>query len=215
MIARIGQEGQRLRSLARGELPHLLVPVEAGFGSQLIETIELEYPVEELEPLLFLFGRMIDALLLRIRERALAIAEVQVALTLDRGPDGVRPIHRRTIRPALPSQDARTLLKLIQLDLEMHPPQAAVVVVQVSAGIARPHRVQHGLFLPQAPEPGRLEVLLARLRKLLGEKRVGSPQLADAHRPEAFLMATFTPPEPRPHSLRPAAKADFVSVGRQ
>ena len=33
----------------------------------------------------------------------------------------------------------------------------------------------------------------ARLRKLLGEDRVGSPELVDDHRPNAFRMASFEP----------------------
>ena len=206
LIARIGQEGKRLRALARGKHPHLLVPVEADFRSELVETIELEHPVEELEPLLFLFSRMIDQLLFRVRERSLAIAALHVCLTLDRKLDGQGQHHKRSVRPALPSQEHGTLLKLLQLDLEMHPPQAAVMVFEIRADSARPHRAQHGLFLPQAPEPGRLEVVLARLRKLLGENRVGTPQLEDSHRPEAFRIAAFAPPAPRP-----AVEAAFSS----
>ncbi len=209
LIARIGQQGKRLRALARGEQPHLLVPVEADFRSELVETMELEYPVEELEPLLFLLARLLDSLLMRVQQRALAIASVQVTLTLDAKVDGRALLHTRTVRPALPSQEARTLLKLVQLDLETHPPQAAILAVEVRVESARPHRAQHGLFLPQAPEPGRLEVLLARLRKLLGENRVGAPQLMDSHHPEAFRVSAFAPPGLRQqstsvHSTAPA-----------
>jgi protein ImuB len=173
--------------------------------------MELEYPVEELEPLLFLFSRMIDRLLFRVRERSLAIAAIRICLTLDRKVEGQWQRHECNVRPALPSQEHSTLLKLMQLDLEMHPPQAAVIAVEVRVDSARPHRAQHGLFLPQAPEPGRLEVLLARLRKLLGENRVGAPLLEDSHRPEAFRMAAFDPPAPRlvtelPFSVRAALR---------
>jgi protein ImuB len=68
--------------------------------------------------------------------------------------------------------------------------------LELHAQSAAPHRAQHGLFLPQAPEPGTLEVLLARLQKLLGEQRVGSPELTDDHRPNAFRMIPFVPPPP-------------------
>ena len=47
--------------------------------------------------------------------------------------------------------------------------------------------------MPQTPEAGQLEVLLARLRKLLGEDRVGAPELLDSHRPDAFRMVPFVP----------------------
>lgn len=193
LIARLGQYGQRLRALAKGEFSHLLVPVEPSFASQLHETIELDYPVELVEPLLFLLGRMVEQLLVRVQSHAMAIASVTVQLTLEPAGDGMPRTHQRTIRPALPVQEVRTLLKLIQLDLEMHPPQAAVLVLHMKAEPARPQVAQNGLFLPQGPAPERLEILLARLRKLVGENRVGSPQLLDTHKPDSFRMLPFSP----------------------
>jgi len=71
------------------------------------------------------------------------------------------------------------------------------VGLELHAQSAAPYRAQHGLFLPQAPEPGQLEVMLARMRKLLGEQRVGSPELTDDHRTNAFRMVPFEPPPPR------------------
>jgi protein ImuB len=51
--------------------------------------------------------------------------------------------------------------------------------------------VQLGLFLPQLPEPSRLDVTLARLKALVGEDRVGSPVLEDARSADAFHMEAF------------------------
>jgi protein ImuB len=191
LIARIGQAGKRLHSLARGEWPHFMFPLEPSFEAGLVERMELDFPVEILESLLFLLARMTDALLERVKSKARAIASLLVILKLDGGKR-----HQRMIRPALPLQDMPTLIKLLQLDLETHPPNAAIVGLELHAHSATPHRAQHGLFLPQAPEPGRLEVLLARLRKLLGEQRVGSPELTDDLRPNAFRMIPFAPSSP-------------------
>ena len=186
LIARMGQEGKRSRALARGEWPHLLVPDEAEFDAKLNAHLELEHPVELLEPLLFILARLLEELMRRSRESAMAIASVRTQLTLENGT------HERTIRPALPTQDARTLLKLLRLDLEMNPPAGAIHGARMQAISAKPHRAQHGLFLPQAPEPGRLEVLLARLRKLLGADRLGAVELLDTHRADGFRMTPFT-----------------------
>jgi protein ImuB len=191
LIARIGQAGKRLHALARGEWPHLMFPVEPSFEAGLVERMELDFPVEALESLLFLLRRMTDALLERAKSRALAIASLRLVLDLDGGGQ-----HERIVRPALPLQDTPTLLKLLQLDLETHRPGGATVGLELHAQSAAPHRAQHGLFLPQAPEPERLEVLLARLRKLLGEQRVGSPELTNDHRPNAFRIIPFAPPSP-------------------
>jgi protein ImuB len=197
LVARLGFEGQRLRALARGERSHFLVPIEPSFASQLVETMELEHPVELLEPLLFLVSRLLDQLLLRAQTRSLAIASIQIQLKLENNADRHARQHSRTIRPSLPSQDARRLLKLVQLDLEAHPPEAAVIAMEMRVEPAKPHIVQHGLFLPQGPESDRLEVLLACLRKLLGEDRVGTPQLLDTLQTDGFHMKSFAPPAPQ------------------
>jgi protein ImuB len=193
LVSRLGQEGKRLRQLARGECQHLLVPGETKFDSCLVERVQLEDPVETLEPLLFLISRMLDELLQRAMSRALALASVQITLSLLTELNVPPRVHQRTVRPALPTQDLRTLLKLVQLDLETNPPDAAIIGLELKAVSARPHRAQHGIFMPQTPETGRLEVLLARLRKLLGEDRLGSPQLNDSHKPDDFRMAPFLP----------------------
>jgi protein ImuB len=190
LIARIGQTGYRLQALSRGEYQHLLVPAEPPADAILSESRELEHPVDLLEPLLFLLGRMLEQIIARAAERALAIAYVETCLVLD---GASRKEHRRVVRPALPEYNHHTLLKLIQLDLEMHPPQAAVISLYMQAQPARPQTGQQGLFVPQTPEAGQLEVLLARLRKLLGEDRVGAPEVLDSHRPDAFRLVPFVP----------------------
>ena len=190
LMARVGEVGRQLQALSRGDCDHLLTPVEPPADAVLSESTELEHPVDLLEPLLFLLSRMLEQIVTRAAARALVIAQVETRLVLD-GP--VRKEHRRIVRPALPEWSHPTLLKLIQLDLELHPPEAAVIALHLVAQPARSQTVQQGLFTPQTPEAGRLEILLARLRKLVGEERVGAAELLDSHRPEAFRMAPFVP----------------------
>jgi protein ImuB len=190
LIARVGEVGRRLQALSRGDCDHLLVPDQPPADAALSESTELEHPVDLLEPLLFLISRMLGQIVTRATARALAIAQVETRLVLD---GSVRREHRRIVRPALPEWSHQTLLKLVQLDMELHPPDAAVIALHLQAQPARSQTVQQGLFAPQTPEAGRLEVLLARLRKLVGESRVGAAELLDSHRPEAFRMARFLP----------------------
>ncbi len=192
VISRLGPGGRQLHALARGEWPHLMFPMEPSFEDTLVERTELDFPVEALESLLFLLRCMTDVLLERVKTKARAIASLRIVLKLDGGKR-----HERVVRPALPLQDTPTLLKLLQLDLETHRPGGATVGLELYAQSATPYRAQHGLFLPQAPEPGRLEVLLARLRKLLGDERVGSVELKDDHRPNAFRIVPFAPAPPK------------------
>lgn len=185
LIARLGQEGKRLQQMARGELPHLFVPVEPAF--RLEERIELEFPVELLESLLFVLGVMLEQLVLRATARVLALAQVMVTLELEGGAQ-----HVRTVRPALPSNDRAMWLKLVQMDLEMHPPGAAVIGVVLEAEPGTTSKVQMGLFSPQLPEPMKLDVTLARIQALVGEDCVGRPVLKDTHRPDAFSVEPFS-----------------------
>lgn len=207
LAARLGQSGVRLQSLARGECSSLMVPTEEPVDAPLTESMELEHPVELLEPLLFLLSQMLEELLQRASQRALALASVETCLVLDGASHEVRSEHRRTVRPTLPERDRLTLLKLIQLDLELHPPEAAVIALRITAYPARAQTAQQGLFAAQAPEAGRMEILLARLHKLVGEGRVGSPELLDSHSPEAFRVTGFQIEQSASHASVRAASA--------
>jgi protein ImuB len=187
LIARIGQEGKRLRQLARGELPHHFVPHEAPF--QLEERMELDSPVEQLDALLFVLGVMLEQLILRAAARVLALASVTITLTLENSAP-----HLRMVRPALPANDRQLWIKLLHLDLEAHPPPAAILAVSLAAESGVTSKLQLGLFSPQLPEPMRLDVTLARIRAIVGDDCVGSPVLRDAHKPDSFRVEPFKVP---------------------
>ena len=187
LIARMGQEGKRLRRLAQGGLPHLFVPVEPEF--RLEERMELDTPVELLDSLLFVMGLMLEQLIVRATSRVLALASVTITLALEGGAS-----HRRTVKSALPTNDRQLWIKLLHLDIEAHPPQAAILALSLTAEPGATSKVQLGLFSPQLPEPTRLDVTLARIRAIVGEECVGSPVLQDTHQPDAFRMEPFTVP---------------------
>ena len=187
LIARMGQESKRLQQLARGERPHLFQPVEAAF--LLEEKMELDSSVELLDSLLFVIGVMLDQLILRAKARIFALASVTIVLTLDGGGT-----HSRTVRPALPTTDKQLWIKLLHLDLEAHPPHAAILALTLTAEPGSTSKVQLGLFSPQLPEAARLDVTLARIRAIVGEECVGRAVLQDTHAPEGFRMEPFTVP---------------------
>jgi protein ImuB len=87
--------------------------------------------------------------------------------------------------------DPKLFLKLLQLDLNAHPPGAPILKIHLAAEPARPRSAQGGLFLPPSPEPEKLELTLARIAGLVGESRVGSLELLDTHRAEGFRMRRF------------------------
>jgi protein ImuB len=185
LIARLGQAGKELRLLARGESPHLFTAIEAGFPLE--ERIELDAPVELLDSLLFILGVMLDQLIVRAQSRILALASITLRLDLEGGT-----AHARTVQPALPNTDRKLWLKLIHLDLQAHPPPAAIQSLTLTAQPGSTSKVQLGLFSPQVPEPMRLDVTLARIRSIVGEGNVGQAVLQDTHHPDAFRVEPFT-----------------------
>jgi protein ImuB len=88
-------------------------------------------------------------------------------------------------------RDPKVLLKLLQFDLELNPPQAPVVKVSLAAEPVKPRVIQTGLFHPSAPEPEKLELTVARIARWVGPHNVGSPELLDTYRPDAFHMKRF------------------------
>jgi protein ImuB len=189
---RLGPEGLRLRELARGEGDRKLLPLAEALHFE--DEIELDYPVELLEPLAFLLARLINGLSTRLATRGLATDELRLRLKLETGG-----IHERCLRLPVPSLDTKAFLKLLQLDLEANPPAGPIVHLWMGVNPVKPQAAQSGLFVPVAPEPVKLELTLARIQAFVGEGRVGTPELLDTHRPDAFRMqkGAATPSQPR------------------
>jgi protein ImuB len=168
------------------------------------EEMELEDAVPELEPLSFLLGRLLDQLCARLAARSLAASMIRVRFEL--GPvseNNVRSLNDSSPRKAalptydkilalpVPTRNSKMLLKLLRLRLQAEPPQTAVLKIFMAAEPAKQRFAQGGLFLPSSPDPEKLELTIARLANLVGDANVGAPELADTHRPDAFLMRRF------------------------
>jgi protein ImuB len=181
---RLGQDGVRLQKLAQGKTNRRLNLVRPPIG--FAQSLELEHPVYELEPLSFILSRLLNQLCANLHEYALATNELKIELKLQ---DATQ--HQRTITLPVPMRNPKTLLRLLLFDIEARPPQAPVIVVTITAEPVKPRGLQTGLFMPLTPEPEKLEITLARLAKLVGAGNVGSPEILDTHRPDSFRMNKF------------------------
>ncbi|HME36926.1 MAG TPA: DNA polymerase Y family protein [Candidatus Sulfotelmatobacter sp.] len=208
---RLGQEGLRLQQLARGAASRTLVSVEAPLVFE--EAVELEHPIVLLEPLAFLLNRLLEQICARLGSRALATQELRLTLELENfsALNQQSAIKNqqfvRTLRLPLPMLDAKVFLKLLQLDLNAHPPGAPIVKIHLAAEPARPRSAQGGLFLPPSPEPEKLELTLARIAGMVGEDKVGALELLDTHHPEGFRMRRFVAEDPRKSSREKTSDA--------
>ena len=191
LAERFGPEGKHLLRLARGEDEGVLVP--APLPERFETTLELDWPVDGLEPLAFLLSRVLEPLCATLAARGSKAASLAIELGLVDGTE-----HARVLKPAAPSGEARTWRTLVLLDLEAHPPRDAIVRVTARAEPTLARAAQFSLFDPALPSPERLAETMARLHSWTAGGRSGSPQLVDTHRPGAFAVSTFAPgPLPR------------------
>lgn len=180
---RLGQGGVYLRSLARGEIhrPLRVAAPETSYE----EHTELEHPLALLEPLLFLLGRVLGELCGRLRAQSRAARSLAVRFELEGAKE-----HAFELEFAVPLDDSRTMLKLLQLHLERHSPEAPITAFTMRTQPAAPRRVQTGMFLPPMPAADKLQITLARIAGMVGKENVGTPVLLNTHRPDAFEMKT-------------------------
>jgi protein ImuB len=202
---RLGQEGVRLHEFARGASSRSLVLAEPGLHFQ--EEIELDTAEEELEPVSFLLGRLLDQLCARLQARSLAATAIHLQFQLgdlfEKDPEAIKKIsapvgdpkiYKKLLTLPVAMRDSKMLLKLLRLQLQSDPPPGSIVKIALSADPSRRRAAQSGLFVPSSPDPEKLELTMARLAKLVGESNVGSPELVDTHRPGEFRLSKFKPP---------------------
>ena len=206
---RLGQQGVQLHQWARGQSRRALILAEPKLCFE--EEMALEYALEELDPLAFLLGRLLDQVCSRLAARSLSACAIRLRFELDaacgkesapneiahKGSSGNESYEKLFTLP-VPMRDSKMLWKLLRLHLQSDPPSAPIVHIFLAADPAAPRAMQHGLFVPSSPDPEKLELTMARLANLVGHSRVGSPRILDSHRPEAFEMSRFLPARDAP-----------------
>jgi protein ImuB len=206
LSARLGQTGVILQRLARGlDLQPLVPIVEA---SRFEASLDLEWPIEDVQPLSFVLARLLEPLAAALERADRGAAAIVTELTLVRLPasvtapsaaetsvdaqksDTARACVRRLELPA-PMRDPRVLRTLILLDLESHPPAAGIDRIAIRIEPTPARIVQYSLLERAGPQPETIATLVSRLTALMGEGRVGSPVLLDSHAPDAFALVPF------------------------
>jgi protein ImuB len=183
---RLGKAGVYLRNLARGTIHRplrVMAPV-----TNYEERIELDHPLQLLEPLLFLLGRVLSELCGRLRSQSRAARLLAARFELE----GEKEFSFELEFP-VPLDESRTMLKLLQLHLERHPAEAPILAFTLRTEAVEGRRVQGGIFLPPTPPADKLQVTLERIAGMVGKENAGTPRLLNTHRPDAFEMTTLLP----------------------
>jgi protein ImuB len=184
LIERLGHEGRRVQRLARGEDLEPLTPFHPSSAWE--EGLDLEWPIEQVEPLTFALSGLLDRLAARLAGRGWAVGSVRLTAGLVNGTS-----KTYSLALASPAADGRVILPLLIQVIEADPAPAAIDHLVVRADPAITRLVQSGLFTPSAASPEQLATTLARLEALVGRERLGSPALLDTHRPDAFTVTPF------------------------
>ncbi len=207
LAARLGSSVLASHAVARGEDVAPMVPTLD--EERFVAAIDLEWPIEGVEPLSFVLTRLLEPLSTRLerRDRGAAALHVTLGLVLHEditarpfeppatpgrvveGP--VVPVYTRTLQLPAPIRDVRTLRTLILLDLESHPPAGSIERVSIVIDPTPGRVLQHTLFTRAVPTPEQVSTLIARLDALMGGDRVGRPTRVDSSRPGAFGMKPF------------------------
>jgi hypothetical protein len=152
------------------------------------QALDLEWPIEGLEPLAFVLGRLLEPLSAHLerRDRGAAVLHVRLHLV-------TKEVHERSLQMSVPMRDARTLRTLALLDRESHPPAAAIDRVAVAVDPTPGRVVQFSLLTRPMPSPEQLSTLMARLSALMGEGRCGAPAVVDSWLPGACTVKPLVP----------------------
>jgi len=144
---------------------------------------------------------------MRLASRSLATNELRLKLELEARQvktGAEKEIYERIWKLPLPIADAKVLFRLACLDLNSSSFAAPVKRLMVEAVPAKPRSAQGGLFAPVSPEAEQLEITLARIRSVVGSADevgvacVGSPEVLDSHRPDSFMLKSFSTKPAKP-----------------
>src|SRR6185503_3109384 len=147
----------------------------------------LEYEIATLPALAPVLDAVLGRLCGRLTAAHLVADALDVRLALVTGGH-----HTRSMTLAAPLADVVTIAALLALEIEAHPPSAAVVGLAISAHVLPRRAAAADLWQPPAPAPRDLAGILARLTTLVGGANVGAPVALDSHRPDAITLATFS-----------------------
>jgi hypothetical protein len=186
LVARFGEEGERLHARSRGEELERFRPRRS--PERLTLALPIDPPVAETESLRFVLHRLATALATQIDARGMAAAKAHLRLTLDLafappGTPGDLAVEQRFPEP---TADAEAIERLLLARLERTPPPAAVERIELElAGVEAAVGEQLPLFVPQAARTARLGWQLARLALTFGDDRVRRAAIADPEAPLA------------------------------
>ncbi len=208
ILERFGQGAFHLYQLAASERWDPLVPIAPPEAPD--ERVILDDDVTDSEQLLFVLRPAIERLLERLAERGRALTALHVELVL-RHAVGDTETRAECIKPAAPTLDARSLVRLVHLRVTGSPPSAPVHAARVWADDVAASHEQLAMFAARPRRDLRAaNEALARVRAELGDGAVVRAVLRDGHLPEASFgwepLVEVVPAAPEPRLVCPLVR---------
>ncbi len=150
------------------------------------DEVELEYPVESVEPLLFLLRRMLDTLCLRLAENWLVAAAMKLLLGFED-----KQARESVLRIAEPTRDMDLLLRLLQAHLDGVTASAPITRVALELLAARPVGSQMQIFERGMRDPNRFAETLGQIEAIVGSGNAGRVRLLPSRALDAFEVSAF------------------------
>lgn len=218
-VERLGAESKAVLDIVGARYAPLraLVPPE-----RIVERMDLDHPLADVEPLMFVLNNLCNRVCMRARGRGLRIAEVSLSLERRRG-EGL------LIGVAFPDAllDEKAMLRSLQVRLERTSlggpiDRVALEVLRLTRRAPRQLSLEPGAAAGVRAEDA-LAGLLAEMAQEIGPERVGCLVVTDDALPERMTKLAWPAPPPpparppaperrRPRNV-PALPADAVTSG--
>ena len=203
LAERLGFEAGRAHDILHGKRHRLLSLYRPPEKFSLYQ--DLEYPLENLEALLFSLNRGLGTLCSRLKSLHRATSSIKISLTFD---DGNQYQHRLSLPE--PSCHPSSLLEILQVHLETVHASAPIIRWSLRLTPVLPGETQHNIFGYSPRDSHSLPNTIAQLTALLGPDRLGVPLPLASHYPDSFRMTK--PPLPG-RNPKPSRETDADPTG--
>jgi protein ImuB len=193
---RLGARGDELWAKAAGEYSRPIQP--APLPTRHRADMDLEEPVETLDPLLFVLRRFCERLALEVGQFGGGTSKLSLTLRLDDD----KQIARDFDLPE-PTASPDILFAVLENHLSSLHTDAPIIGLSLEAFPARRLQTQEGLFDTGLKDAPMFYATLGRLAAVVGSGNVGTPRRADSHRPDSIQLVP--PSASVPERVAPAA----------
>ena len=212
LYERLGPEGARLQAIARGEDPRPLDPWRP--PPRFEEARELDWALDNLEPLFGLFAECAARLAARLEAQALSADRFEWSCRLTARFGESPRIVEGAFVPPVPTREPRAVMAVLRATLSAEPPPAPITALTLRAHPVRVAASQEPLDGEGRPSPRTLAETVARVIALVGPGNLGVPVLLDSHRPDALRLEPLSAGGSGPAHAERAGNAFILALRR-